>query len=121
TSLFNVLLRFWPYQQGIVSIGSVPTDRLCAETVRDYCAVVSQHTFLFNTSIRENLLLACPGADDERLWSVLSKVGMAAEIKAMRRGLDTIVGEIGTRLSGGHSRRVAIARALLKDAPILLL
>jgi ATP-binding cassette subfamily C protein CydC len=121
TSLFNVLLRFWPYQEGAVAIGGQPLSAFRAATIRAWCGVVSQHTYLFNTTIRGNLRLAHPEADDESLWQILEQVGLAAEVKAMSAGLDTLVGETGTRLSGGQARRVAIARALLKDAPILLL
>ncbi|HET7314284.1 thiol reductant ABC exporter subunit CydC [Salinisphaera sp.] len=121
TSLFNVLLRFWDYQDGEATLGGVPLRAYRGETVRGWCAVVSQRTHLFNTSIRENLRLAHSGATDEQLWGALRQAGIEAEIRALPGGLDTVTGETGTRLSGGQARRIAIARALLKDAPILLL
>lgn len=121
TSLFNVLLRFWPFQEGTFEIGGRPLQAFSGEAIRGWCATVAQQTHLFNTSIRQNLLLARPDASEEQLLEALRQAHVHDEIIAFRRGLDTLVGEIGVRLSGGQARRVAIARALLKDAPILLL
>ncbi|APZ42486.1 thiol reductant ABC exporter subunit CydC [Acidihalobacter ferrooxydans] len=121
SSLLNVLLRFWDYQDGDIRIGDTPLRALRGETVRGWCAVVAQQTHLFNTSIRQNLLLARPEATEEDLLNALRQAHIDDEIMAMPEGLDTFVGETGTRLSGGQARRVSIARALLKDAPILLL
>jgi ATP-binding cassette, subfamily C, bacterial CydC len=121
TSLLNVLLRFWDYQEGEIRIGGVPLRKLRGETVRGWCAVVAQQTHLFNTSVRQNLLLARPDASEDALAKALQQANVYDEIRSLPEGLDTIVGETGTRLSGGQARRVAIARALLRDAPILLL
>jgi ATP-binding cassette subfamily C protein CydC len=89
--------------------------------VRRFCAVVAQQTHLFNTSIRENLLLARPDATEEDLHAALRDAGILAEILDMPEQLDTLVGEAGIRLLGGQARRIAIARAFLKNAPILVL
>lgn len=121
TSLLNVLLRFWDYQEGYVAIGGVPLRTLRGETVRELCAVVTQQVYLFNASIRDNLLLARPAADEADLRAALAYVDLLDEIDAMPDGLSTLVGEVGARLSGGQGRRLAIARAVLKGAPILLL
>jgi ATP-binding cassette subfamily C protein CydC len=121
TSLLNVLLRFWDYQEGSVEIGGVALRALDGATVRNLCAVVAQDTHLFSASVRDNLLLARPDASTDDLRVALHDAGMLAEIEALPRGLDTPVGEAGTRFSGGQARRIAIARALLKDAPILIL
>ncbi len=121
TSLLNVLLRFWGHQAGEVTIGGTPLAALGGETMRSLCSVVAQQTHLFNTSIRENLLLARPGATDAELHEALRQANLGAEIEALPDGLSTVVGENGARFSGGQTRRLAIARALLKDAPILLL
>jgi ATP-binding cassette, subfamily C, bacterial CydC len=121
SSLLNVLLRFWDFQQGTVEIGGISLRDLQGETVRGFCAVVAQQTHLFNTSIRENLALARPGAGEEELRAALRDADILDEILAMPEGLDTVVGEVGTRLSGGQARRIAIARAFLKNAPLLIL
>ena len=121
TSLANILLRFWDYEAGDVRIGGVPIRTLSGETVRGLCAVIAQQTHLFNTSIRENLRLAKPEATDADMQAALQSAGILAEVQGMPDGLETMVGEIGTQLSGGQARRIAIARAFLKDAPILVL
>ncbi len=121
TSLFNVLLRFWDYQEGTFQIGGASLRAFNGETVRGWCAVVAQQTHLFNTSIRENLRLARPEVDEDTLLQALRQAHVFDEVMALPKGLDTIVGETGTRLSGGQARRIAIARSLLKDAPILVL
>jgi ATP-binding cassette, subfamily C, bacterial CydC len=121
TSLLNVLLRFWDFQEGRVEIGGVSLRDLQGETIRALSAVVAQQTHLFNTSIRENLLLARPGATHEELRAALRDADILDEVTAMPEGLDTLVGEAGARLSGGQARRIAIARAFLKNAPLLIL
>jgi ATP-binding cassette, subfamily C, bacterial CydC len=121
TSLLNVLLRFWDFQEGTVHIGDVSLRDLNGETVRGLCAVVAQQTHLFNTSIRENLLLASPGATEDELQAALHDADILPEVLAMPEGIDTMVGEAGTRLSSGQARRIAIARAFLKNAPLLIL
>lgn len=121
TSLFNVLLRFWPFQEGAFELDGRPLHEFSGDAIRRCCATVAQQTHLFNTSIAQNLLLARPDATKEQLHQALRQAHVHDEIMAFPDGLETLVGETGMRLSGGQARRVAIARALLKDAPILLL
>jgi ATP-binding cassette subfamily C protein CydC len=82
---------------------------------------LTQRTELFQDSLRGNLLLAAPAADDARLWSVLHDAGLADDVRASAAGLDTPLGEGGLGLSGGQSRRLALARLLLRDAPLWIL
>ncbi|TMV58488.1 ATP-binding cassette domain-containing protein, partial [Thioclava sp. BHET1] len=121
STLFNLILRFWDYQEGRIAIGGQNLRALQGEQIRGLCSVVAQRTHLFNTTIRANLLLARPDADEALLVEALRQAGILDEVEAFAQGLDTFVGEAGARLSGGQARRIAIARAFLKDAPILLL
>ena len=84
-------------------------------------ALLTQRTELFEDSIRDNLRLADPGADDRRLMLALDAAGLRADVEALPRGLDTRLGEGGQGLSGGQSRRLALARLFLRDAPVWLL
>lgn len=121
TSVVNLLLRFWEYQAGYIHFGGHDLRRYHSEDLRRYIAVVSQHAHLFNTTIRNNLLLARPEASQAELEQAAAAAQILEFINAQPAGWETYVGESGVRLSGGQARRVAIARALLKDAPVLLL
>lgn len=121
SSLVQVLLRFWEYQAGSVRIGGHDLRAWPAQALRAHIAVVSQDTYLFNTTIRDNLLLARPDATDEQMVQACKAAQLHDFILTLPDGYDTWVGESGARLSGGQARRVAIARALLRDAPLLIL
>ncbi|HPH96466.1 MAG TPA: thiol reductant ABC exporter subunit CydC [Anaerolineaceae bacterium] len=119
STLGRLLLRFWQTEEGALYLDGVDLRQLSQEAVRTCFSVISQNTMLFETSLRENLLLARPGASDEQLTAALQAARLDPE--TLPGGLDTQVGGHGLRLSGGERQRVAIARALLKDAPVLLL
>ncbi len=121
TTLFNLLLRFWAPDAGEIRLGGASLAELRGEDVREHIALVSQHTHLFDASIRENLLLAAPDAPQAKLEQACRTAQIHDFIAALPDGYDTWVGETGARLSGGQARRIAIARALLRDAPVLLL
>ncbi|MGS0758548.1 ATP-binding cassette domain-containing protein, partial [Roseateles sp. GG27B] len=80
--------------------------------------LLSQRIELFQDSLRDNLLLADPLADDTRLWAVLQDAGLADTVRALSAGLETPLGEGGLGLSGGQARRLALARLLLRDTPL---
>ena len=121
STLFNLLLRFWATDSGTIRLGGHDIAEFSGDDLRRYIAVVSQHTHLFDASIRENLLLADPDATQEALEDACRVAQIHDFIQGLPEGYDTWVGETGVRLSGGQGRRIAVARALLKQSPILLL
>jgi len=120
TSLVGALLRFQPYQ-GSITLGGVPLDAWKGDDLRARFAVVDQHPYLFDASLRDNLRIARPEAGDDELLQALEQAQLAAYVASLPHGLATWVGEDGVRVSGGEARRIAIARALLADAPVLVL
>ena len=121
TTLVNLLVRFWEPQSGEVRLGGRLLSAFRGEDLRRRIAVVSQHTQLFNATVRENLLLANPEASQPALEHACRIAQIHEFIESQPDGYDTWVGEAGLKLSGGQARRLAIARALMKDAPILIL
>lgn len=121
STILALIQRFREFQHGDVSIGGISVRDIDDKTLRGTISVVAQRTHLFNASIRDNLLLAKPDASDEELFDALKLAGLEDEISHFPDSLNTLVGEVGTRLSGGQARRIAIARAFLRDARILLL
>ncbi|GLV58359.1 thiol reductant ABC exporter subunit CydC [Dictyobacter sp. S3.2.2.5] len=121
STLAHLLLRFWDYQQGRISVGGFPLQDYQQDDLYKQVSVVEQDTHLFNTSIRENILIARKDASEEELIAAARQAQLHDFVMSLPDGYDTRVGEQGLRLSGGERQRVAIARAFLKDAPILLL
>jgi ATP-binding cassette, subfamily C, bacterial CydD len=121
STLLNLLLRFIEPQEGSISLGAVPACDYRPGSWYSRIAWVPQHPFLFNASIRENLLMARPGADDVEIEKALLQAGLLDMVRSLPDGLGTMIGEQGSRLSGGEAQRLSLARAFLKDAPILLL
>jgi ATP-binding cassette subfamily C protein CydC len=121
STLFNLLLRFWPVSDGAVFLDGRPVSDYRAEDVRRCFGVVAQNSYLFTATLRQNLKLADSQAEDEALWRVLDQAGLGDWARGLPRGLDTWLGERGQQLSGGERQRLAAARALLQNAPIFLL
>ena len=121
SSLVAALLKLVPLQGGRVLFGGQPLEALDGDEVRRHVAVIAQHTVLFNQSLLENLLLAAPDADAERIERAVARAQLAPFVASLPQGYDTVLGDAGTRVSGGEARRIAIARALLQDAPVMVL
>ncbi|MFK0229147.1 thiol reductant ABC exporter subunit CydD [Streptomyces sp. NPDC090303] len=121
TTLAQVLLRFLDVEHGTYVLGGVPAWELDGDAVRRFVGLCAQDAHLFDSSVRENLRLAKVGADDEELREALRRARLLDWVDGLPAGLDTLVGEHGSRLSGGQRQRLALARALLADFPVLVL
>jgi ATP-binding cassette subfamily C protein CydC len=116
-----LLLKLIAPASGQIRIGTADLAALPSEAVRHRIAYLGQTTHLFADTIRNNLLLGDPTADDAKLWAALEAAQLAQTIRELPEGLDTWLGEGGQNISGGQGRRLALARTLLSAAPILLL
>lgn len=121
STLLDLIPRFYPPTSGRVLVDGVDLAGVTASSWLAQIAVVSQENFLFNTSVRDNLLAGKPGATEAELIEALKAANIHDEIMSLPAGLDTQLGDRGVTLSGGQRQRLAIARAFVKRAPILLL
>lgn len=121
STLAALLLGVVAPQGGRILLGGVDMAELSTAERRSRFGWLSQTTHLFDDTIRANLLLGCPDADDAALWRALDEAAVGAFVRGLPDGLDTWLGEGGTRASGGQGRRIALARTLLSEAPILVL
>jgi ATP-binding cassette subfamily C protein CydCD len=121
TTVASLLLRFWDPQSGVIRLFGHDLREYELDQLRRRIALVAQDTYLFNDTLRANVLLARPDADAAALGLAVERAALSELVAALPDGLDTIVGERGAQLSGGQRQRVAIARAFLKDAPVLIL
>jgi ATP-binding cassette subfamily C protein CydC len=121
STLAALALKVVAPRSGQVRLGGVDIAQLPAASVRQRIGWLSQATHLFDDTIRANLLLANPLADDAALWAALDAARIGDTVRELPDRLDTWVGEGGARFSGGQGRRLVLARALLSDAPILIL
>ena len=121
TTAAHLLLRFFDPERGTVRLAGHDLRQWRLDELRARIALVSQDTWLFNETLRANILVARPEAGEEAVARAVERAALADFVAALPEGLETPVGERGMRLSGGQRQRVAIARAFLKDAPVLVL
>jgi ATP-binding cassette, subfamily C, bacterial CydC len=121
TTVTNLLLRFLDPSGGRVTLDERDFRAYRQEDVRATFALAGQEAHVFDSTIRANLLLARPGAEEAELWAALGRAQLGDWVGSLPDGLDTLVGEDGRKLSGGQRQRLTIARALLSEAPVLVL
>jgi ATP-binding cassette subfamily B protein len=121
TTLAMLMVRLLESSSGTIFLAGQEIHSIPLGQLRKTVSLVSQEPFLFSETIRANLLLARPEADEEELWTVLTVASFHEEVHTFPRGLDTVVGEKGVLLSGGQKQRLCLARALLENPPILIL
>ena len=121
STILSLLNRFYEANSGRITIDGIDIAHVAKSSLREKLGYVTQEAFLFNGTVRENLLLARRNASDEEMWNALEAAHAATFVRELPKQLDTNVGERGVKLSGGEKQRLSIARALLKNAPILLL
>jgi ATP-binding cassette subfamily C protein CydCD len=121
TTAAALFLRFWDPAAGVVKLDGHDLRAYGLDELRSRIALVAQDTYLFNDTLRNNILLARPGASEVELIAAVEQASLDEFVRTLPDGLDTLVGERGAQLSGGQRQRVAIARAFVKNAPILIL
>ena len=120
TTVISLLERFYDPLSGAVRIDGTDIRTVTQKSLRENISLVSQDVFLFNDTVRENLLFSNPGATEEQLLAAIKAAHAEEFISELPKGLDTVIGERGARLSGGERQRIAIARAILRDTPIIV-
>lgn len=121
TTIANLIARFWDVQQGRITIGGIDLKDMSPQTVYSLISQVFQDVYLFDDTIYNNIKIGKPDATEEEIMQVAEKAQVTEFLDVLPDGMNTKVGEGGSKLSGGQKQRISIARAMLKDAPIVLL
>ena len=121
STLINLLTRFYEYDEGEVTIDGTPVKSISKSSLRKHIGYVTQESFLFNGSVRDNLIIGKRTATEDELWAALKSANAFDFVQRLPQQLDTHVGERGIKLSVGEKQRISIARALLRNPPVLLL
>ena len=114
-------MRFWDPDRGSILLDGIDLKNFKLEELRSRIALVAQDTYLFNNTLKDNILIAKPDATEQELQEAVNFSALSEVVQSLPEGLKTMVGERGASLSGGQRQRVAIARAFLKNAPVLIL
>ena len=121
STVISLLLRYWEVEEGSIWLAGQDIRKYAPQDVRRMMAVVDQRPYLFHGTLRSNLQLAAPAANDEDLRQSLRRAQLEPWVSSLPQGLDTPIGEHGNQVSGGEGQRLAVARALLKNASLWLL
>lgn len=121
STIINLMMRLWEFDHGEILLDDRDIRLFNAEEVRNQFTVIPQFAYIFNASLRQNLRLARPNAEDEELIDGLQQAGLGEWFRTLPDGLNTWVGEHGLRLSGGERQRLGVARVLLRDTPFIIL
>ncbi|MBR2615756.1 MAG: ABC transporter ATP-binding protein [Clostridia bacterium] len=121
TTICHLIPNFYPIREGEILLDGMPLSSLTRESVRRNVGIVQQDVYLFNASVRDNILYGRPGATDEEVIEAAKRAHIHEFIEKLPEGYDTVIGERGVRLSGGQKQRLCIARVFLKNPPILIL
>jgi subfamily B ATP-binding cassette protein MsbA len=121
TTLVNLIQRFFDPTSGIVRIDGWDVKEVKLKSLRQQVSFVSQHPFLFNDTVRNNIAFGDPTQSEDKIIAAAKSAYAHEFIKDMPAGYDTVIGQHGEKISGGQRQRISIARAILKDAPILIL
>ncbi len=121
TTVCHLLPRFYQVNSGSILIDGVNIADITAKSLRDSIGIVQQDVYLFNASIKDNILYGKPNATEEEVYQAAKRANIHDYIVGLENGYDTVVGERGVKLSGGQKQRISIARVFLKNPPILIL
>ncbi len=120
-TIFDLMLKFYQPQKGQILLGGVDISQISASNIRKNITLVSQDTFLFAGTLRDNLLAIKPEATESELLKALELAGFVSVLNKLSDGLETEIGENGVKLSSGEKQRLALARGILLSSKILLL
>jgi ATP-binding cassette, subfamily B, bacterial MsbA len=121
STIANLLTRFYDVQQGAISIDGVDIKDMNLQSLRGLLGLVTQDSILFNDSIKNNILLGKPDANDDEIIEALKIANALEFVNDLPNGIETNIGDAGGKLSGGQKQRLSIARAVLKNPPIMIL
>lgn len=120
STILSLITKLYEVDSGEVLIDGINVKELSKETLRSNISLVNQFPYIFNKSIKENMLMVNKNATDEMINDALAKASLLEFVQGLKKGIDTVVGENGIKLSGGQKQRLAIARALLKESKIII-